>query len=133
LIIIRIQKNFVDHFFIDTDYCATGQIIYDFIKQTKIVELDLDIAEPIYAAIMTDTGSFRFDRTTSEVHKICRSCWKVGVNPEQVYDKLYDQSKFSKVKITWQSFKFNQLEADGKIGYMIITQKDFDELKCYRK
>ncbi len=63
-------EEFVDHQFIDTDYCATGQIIFDFIKQTKIVELDFEIAEPIYAAIMTDTGSFRFDRTTSEVHNI---------------------------------------------------------------
>ncbi|MCK7524409.1 MAG: DHH family phosphoesterase [Ignavibacteriales bacterium] len=32
-------EEFVDHQFIDTDYCATGQIIYDFIYQTKIVEL----------------------------------------------------------------------------------------------
>ena len=89
-------EEFVDHQFIDTEYCATGHIIYDFIKQTKIVEMDFEIAEPIYAAIMTDTGSFRFDRTTAEVHNIIAELLKLGVNPELVYDKLYDQSKFSK-------------------------------------
>ena len=121
-------EEFVDHQFIDTDYCATGQIIYDFIYHTKIVDLDLKIAEAIYAAIMTDTGSFRFDRTTSEVHIIISELLKLGVNPEQVYDKLYDQSKFSKVKLLGRALNSINLLADNKIGYMTITQKDFEEL-----
>jgi len=121
-------EEFVDHQFIDTDYCATGQILYDFIKQTKIVELDFEIAEPIYAAIMTDTGSFRFDRTTAEVHNIIAELLKLGVNPELVYDKLYDQSKFSKVKLLGRALNSINLIADNKIGYMTITQKDFEEL-----
>ena len=121
-------EEFVDHQFIDTDYCATGQIIYDFIYHTKIVELDFNIAEPLYAAIMTDTGSFRFDRTTSEVHIIIAELLKLGVNPEQVYDKLYDQSKFSKVKLLGRALNSINLLADNKIGYMTITQKDFEEL-----
>lgn len=120
--------NFVDHSFIDTDYCATGHIIYDFIKQTKIVNLDLEIAEPIYAAIMTDTGSFRFDRTTSEVHNIIAELLKLGVNPEQVYDKIYDQSKFSKIRLLGRALESINLYAKNKIGYMVITQKDFEEL-----
>lgn len=121
-------ENFVDHQFIDTESCATGQIIYNFIKHTKIVGLDFNIAEPIYAAIMTDTGSFRFDRTTSEVHTIIAELLKLGVHPEQVYDKLYDQSKFSKIKLLGRALNSITLLAANKLGYMIITQKDFDEL-----
>lgn len=121
-------EEFVDHQFIDTGYCATGQIIYDFIKRTKIVELDFEIAEPLYAAIMTDTGSFRFDRTTADVHNAIAELLQYGVNPEQVYDKLYDQSKFSKVKLLGRALNSINLLADNKIGYMIITQKDFEEL-----
>lgn len=119
---------FVDHQFIDTDYCATGHIIYNFIKSTGIVEIDFEIAEAIYAAIMTDTGSFRFDRTTAEVHYIIADLLKLGVNPEQVYDKIYDQSKFSKVKLLGRALNSINLLAEDRIGYMIITQKDFDEL-----
>jgi phosphoesterase RecJ-like protein len=121
-------ENFVDHFFVDTNYCATGHIIFDFIKSTKIVELDLQIAEALYAAIMTDTGSFRFERTTSEVHKVVAELLEQGVNPEKVYDQLYDQSKFSKVRLLGRALNSIQLTGDGKIGYMVITQKDFVEL-----
>ena len=121
-------EEFVDHQFIDTDYCATGQIIYDFIKQTKIVAIDFEIAEPLYAAIMTDTGSFRFDRTTADVHIAIAELLQYGVNPEEVYDKLYDQSKFSKVKLLGRALNSINLLADKKTGYMTITQKDFEEL-----
>ena len=121
-------ENFVDHFFVDTNYCATGHIIFEFIKTSKIVELDLQIAEALYAAIMTDTGSFRFERTTSEVHKIVAELLEQGVNPENVYDRLYDQSKFSKLRLLGRALNSIELTGEGKVGYMVITQKDFVEL-----
>jgi phosphoesterase RecJ-like protein len=120
-------EDFVDHFFIDTESCATGQILYNFIKQTKIIELDYDLAFHLYAAIMTDTGSFRFARTTAEVHKIIAELLDLGVNPEEVYDKIYDQSKFSKIKLLGKALESIELRADGKLGYMKLTQKDFIE------
>ena len=123
-------ENFIDESFIDTNYCATGHIIFDFIKRTNIVDLDYEIAEPIYAAIMTDTGSFRFDRTTSEVHKIIAELLDAGVNPEDVYDQLYDQSKFSKIKLLGRALESIKLESDHKIGYMTLTQKDFSDFNA---
>jgi len=120
--------NFVDHFFIDTEYSATGHILFDFIRKTNIVQPDLKIAEPIYAAIMTDTGSFRFDRTTSDVHKIIAELLELGVNPEKIYDKIYDQSKFSKIKLLGRAIESIILFANNRIGCMTITQDDFIEL-----
>jgi phosphoesterase RecJ-like protein len=123
-------EGFVDHSFIDTDSCATGHIIYNFIKETKIVKLDKDIAYLIYAAIMTDTGSFRFDRTTAEVHLVIAELIKFGVNPEEIYDKIYDQSKFSKIKLLGRALESIQLRAENKLSYMILTQKDFNEINA---
>ncbi len=121
------EENFADHFFIDTDYCATGHIIYDFVNKTKIVDMNFEIAESLYAAIMTDTGSFRFERTTSEVHKLIADLLTYGVSPEEVYDKIYDQSKFSKIKLLGRALESINLIANGKLGYMILTQKDFND------
>ena len=123
-------EKFVDESFIDTEACATGQIIFNFIKQTKIVTLDNPTANAIYAAIMTDTGSFRFERTTSEVHKIIAELLETGVNPEEVYDNIYDQSKFSKIKLMGRALESIQVVANNKLSYMVLTQKDFDELNA---
>lgn len=121
-------EDFVDHQFIDTSYSATAHIIYDFIINTKIVELDYHLALPIYAAIMTDTGSFRFERTTPELHRIAAKLLELGVNPGDVYDKIYDQSYFSKIKLLGVALQ--SLKLFGKrnqVAYMILTQNDFKE------
>lgn len=120
-------ENFVDEEFIGLDYSATGEIIFDFINITKIVELDYTIAYPIYAAIMTDTGSFRFERTTPELHLIISELLSHGVDPGEVYDKIYDQSKFSKIKLLGKALSSMTLTADNQIAYMVLTQNDFNE------
>ncbi len=121
-------EDFADKYFMDTDYCATGHILFDFIKQTKIVPLTYDIANPVYAAIMTDTGSFRFERTTPELHKIAAELLETGVVPGDVYDKIYDQSRFSKIRLLGKALESIKLYGnDEKISYMILTQNDFKD------
>lgn len=122
------SEDIFDYLFIGTDYSATGQIIYDFIKQTEFVKITYDIAEPIYAALMTDTGSFRFERTTPGIHLIAAELLEAGVNPGNVYDKIYDQSKFSKIKLFGRAVNSMKLFGTNyEISYMYITRKDFIE------
>ncbi len=120
------KEDFVDHQFMDTNYSATGHIIYDFIKKTRIIELDYDLAFPIYTAIMTDTGSFRFERTTPELHRIAAELLELGVIPGEVYDKVYDQSYLSKIKLLGTALESLKLFGEkNEIGYMILSQNDF--------
>jgi phosphoesterase RecJ-like protein len=86
------------------------------------------IAYPIYAAIMTDTGSFRFERTNSDLHRIIADLLDYGIQPSEVYDNLYDESKLSKIKLLGKCLNSLQIIDDGKVGYMILTQSDFHEL-----
>ncbi|MBZ0200239.1 MAG: bifunctional oligoribonuclease/PAP phosphatase NrnA, partial [Ignavibacteriaceae bacterium] len=110
------------------EYSATGEIIYDFIKQTNIITLDKNEAECIYAAIMTDTGSFRFERTSPKIHLIAADLLELGVNPGDVYDKIYDQGKFSRIKLLGSALA--SMKRCGKVEaicYMVIKQKTFEE------
>ena len=121
-------EDFVDHYFVDDQYSSTGHIICDFIEQTKLVDLNYEIANPLYAAIMTDTGSFRFERTTSELHKIIAGLLETGVDPVEVYDNIYDQSKISKIKLLGRSLDTLKLIDSNRVGYMYILQSTFSEL-----
>ena len=121
-------EDFVNYYFVDDSYAATGHIIYDFIKQTKLVDLSYEIAYPLYAAIMTDTGSFRFEKTTPQLHKIISELLETGVDPGDVYDKIYDQSKISKIKLLGRSLDTLRLIDSNRIGYMHILQSTFNEL-----
>jgi bifunctional oligoribonuclease and PAP phosphatase NrnA len=121
-------EDFVDFAFVDSNYSATGHIIFDFIKKTKIVELTYDIAYPVYAAIATDTGSFRFERTTPELHRIAAELLEQGVNPGVVFDKIYDQSHFGRIKLLGKALESIKLYGNDKeIAYMYLSQDDFSD------
>lgn len=116
--------GFVDAIFTDVNYAATGHIIFNFIEKTGIVKLNSKIAISIYAAIMTDTGSFRFDRTTPEVHLIAAKLLENGADPTEIANKIYDESKFGKIKLLGCSLSTISLYGkDQKIAYMAITKK----------
>lgn len=106
-----------------TDYSATGEILYKFIKETKLVELDGFISNQIYVAIMTDTGSFRFERTTPEVHQIASELISLGVNPTLVYDKVYNQFNFGRVRLLGEALSTIEMDETNKIAYMIVTKE----------
>ena len=121
------SENFVDHFFGSVEYSATGEIIYDFIEQTKIVELDKRISDLLYAAIMTDTGSFRFERTTPKLHRITANLLEYGANPTDIYDKIYDQFKFGRIKLLGEALRSITLNQTREIAVMKITRDDLEK------
>jgi len=116
-------EDFVNLFIGGSEYSATGEIIYDFIKETQIVKLDHDIAYQIYAAIMTDTGSFRFERTSPKIHLITAELLSLGVDPVEVYDKIYNQFHFNRVKLLGDALSSIQLDSTGRIAYMFLTKE----------
>jgi len=120
-------QDVFDNLFTDTNFCATGHIIYQFIKETKIVNINKDISDNIYAAIMTDTGSFKFDKTTSEIHKISADLLEKGTSPTEIYDSIYDQSRFGKVKLLGTALESIQIYGKtNEICFMKLYQKDFE-------
>jgi phosphoesterase RecJ-like protein len=119
----QLPDKFVDYYFNGTHYSATGEIIYNFIKNTNIVSIDEEIALQLYAAIMTDTGSFRFERTASTTHLIAADLLEKDINPIWVYDKIYNQNNLSKIRLLGYALSGIKTTANGKIGYMVITKE----------
>lgn len=122
--------DFVDFFFNGTEFTATGEIIFDFIKETKIIELDEMIALNLYSAIMTDTGSFRFERTTAKTHLIAAELLKFNLSPIEIYDKLYNQNDLSKIALLGATLETIATAHNGKVAYMTITRKMLADAKA---
>ncbi len=115
-------EHFANHELIYPAFSSTGEIIYKIFIDHFNEELSKSIAEKIYAAIMTDTGSFRFDRTTPETHLIVAALLKAGANPQYIYEQIYEQNNFSKTKLLGVALSNIELTQSKKIAYMTITQ-----------
>jgi len=123
------NEDIFDYVFGGVEYVATCEILYDFIHETRIAELDYEIAYQLYAGIMTDTGSFRFERMGPRIHKIAAELLETGINPTDIYDKIYNQFKFGRVKLLGEALSSIKLDPTGKVAYMTVSQDSLEKTK----
>jgi phosphoesterase RecJ-like protein len=82
----------------DVNACATGELVYDFAR-TLGLEITPQIAQALYAAILTDTGSFRFSNATPRCHAVAADLLATGVDPEEMYVKIYASAPAGRVRL----------------------------------
>jgi phosphoesterase RecJ-like protein len=93
-------EGFAKYVWSDTTACSTAQIIYEFIEALGEPGLvDKDIANCLYAGIMTDTGSFRFDSTTAQTHRIVAALIERGAENSKVHQLIYDNSSLDRLRL----------------------------------
>ena len=123
-------EGFEDATFADTRAVATAELVYDFIVWMGDAEkINLACASCLYAGIITDSASFRFNSTTPEVHRIAADLLSRGVKPYDIYESIYDTNKLNRLQFLGYclSNKLIVLE-EYNTAYMAISR---DELKRF--
>lgn len=110
----------------DTSASSTAQLIYSFAEEIGLdIYINQDIAECIYAGIMTDTGSFKFSSTSAATHRVVASLMDKGLVPEKVHTSIFDTNSFSRLRLLGftlsERFEYNQ---DKKISVLRLSQED---------
>jgi bifunctional oligoribonuclease and PAP phosphatase NrnA len=82
----------------DTTACATGELVYDLACELNL-EITPRVAKSLYSAILTDTGGFRFSNTTPRCHAIAADLLSVGVDPEELYQRVYASAPAGRVRL----------------------------------
>jgi phosphoesterase RecJ-like protein len=82
----------------DITACATGELVYDL---ARVLGLDITpvIARSLYAALLTDTGSFRFSNTSPRCLAIAADLLSTGVSPEEMYVRIYASAPAGRVRL----------------------------------
>jgi phosphoesterase RecJ-like protein len=82
----------------DVSACATGELVYD-LGCALGFDITPAIAQALYAAILTDTGSFRFSNTTPRCHSIAAALLATGVDPEESYVRIYASAPAGRLRL----------------------------------
>jgi phosphoesterase RecJ-like protein len=104
--------------FSDTRACATGELIFD-LACTLGVEITPEIAVPLYVAILTDTGGFRFANTTARCLAVASQLLAAGVEPEEMYRRLYASHPIGRLHLLRDALA--TLEVDPAYGISWIS------------
>jgi bifunctional oligoribonuclease and PAP phosphatase NrnA len=92
-------EDFADYVLWDTSAAATAELVFDLIEalgEKNII--DIDVAECLYAGIMTDTGSFKHPNTTKKVHMVTSELIDIGADNGKVSKLIYDNNTLNRMK-----------------------------------
>ena len=88
--------NYAAFTYSDTKFGSTCEMVYNFISFLNQKEhLDKTIAPCIYTGILTDSGSFRFPKTTGTTHRIIAELIDLGVENTKIPMLLFDNNSYN--------------------------------------
>jgi len=115
------HKEFGDLNWVDATRSSTGEMVYDLAVALQ-AHISYDAAYCLYTAIVSDTGSFKYDSTTAKTFMIAGELVARGVNPSEVAGKLFDNYSPSRLRLLQAVLATLEFEAEGRIGIINVTQ-----------
>ncbi|MDI5949277.1 DHH family phosphoesterase [Flavobacterium yafengii] len=113
----------------DTSFGSTCEMIYNFILFLgKKEDIDKTIGTCIYTGILTDSGSFRFPKTTGTTHRIIAELIDLGVENTEIPTLLFDNSSFGRLQLLGRALQNMKVLTEHKTAYTTLTQ---DELNSF--
>lgn len=112
--------------YVEPNLAATGQIILHLLQGLG-VELDQEICDNLYTAIMTDTGNFKHGNTDAQVFRDCCALMDGGARPNEIAQKYYNVLPLASMQIQGRALARTEILAEGKIISTYVTREDFAE------
>ena len=105
----------------DTQMSSTCQMVYHYIESLGGLDIiDAQIATSLYTGIMTDTGSFRFDSTTSTTHRVIADLIDKGAKNSDIHNKTFSNNSYSRLQLLGQALTNLEILPDLKSELDII-------------
>jgi phosphoesterase RecJ-like protein len=105
---------------IDPTASAVGEMIYNLCKAVG-GRVTPEIAECLYMALVTDTGSFHFSNTTDRTLKVASELVKVGVQPAKISEAVYNSYPWSRIELMGQVLSTVRRDRTGRVASMRQT------------
>jgi len=105
---------------IDSTASAVGEMIYNLCKAIG-GRITREIAECVYMALVTDTGSFHFPNTTERTFKVASELIKAGVKPAQISEAVYNNYPWSRIELMRQVIATVKRDQSGRVAWLRQT------------
>lgn len=118
------DPGFADVVAVDSSAAATGILVYELIGEMK-GEITRAIADAVYTAIITDTGTFRFSNTNHRVFGVAMDLMDKGVEPFAIGRKVFSKT-VGAVKLLGTVLSTLEISDDARVAWVHVTQKMFE-------
>jgi phosphoesterase RecJ-like protein len=114
------NPGYGDLVYIDPKSPATGQILFELIRNEKF-PIDAAIAENLYVAISTDTGSFQYPNTTARTFEIAAELVRTGVDVGRVSQLTYENYPRRRAELLRDLLGTMRFEANDRVASFSLS------------
>src|SRR5215207_6021351 len=121
------NTRFGDLNVIDATASSTGELLRDLFRELD-VELTPEIAEPLYIALVTDTGRFQYTNTTPKSLRLAAELVESGADLHRIFQGVYESVQFAKLKLLARALERAQVYEGGRLVISYLLRNDFSEV-----
>lgn len=120
------NEYYCDVNWVEKEISSVGEMVYHLINMMGC-DVDNSAFDAIYTAIITDTGMFNYDNTSSDTHKVVAEILNKGVVPSVMFGAIYEQKSIDQVRVLGKVLGSLKMAEDGKIAYICLTKGMLEE------
>lgn len=125
-IIVNIDHHPDNALFGDINYVSqrssAAEMIYRLCKYLKI-KMDPGIAEALYVALITDTGNFRYETTSTDTFTMATELLRAGVKTHALTTRVYDNKSIASLRVCSAALANLELSPDRKIAWTSVSEE----------
>lgn len=114
------NDRYGDLAYIDSKAPATGQILYELFHQCEL-PITYPMADNLFVAISTDTGSFQYPNTTARTYEIGAELVKAGVNVGDLSQKMYESYPRRRLELLREMLNVLRFTSGDRVASFALT------------
>ncbi len=119
------HRDFGDISWVEADRSSTAEMVFDLALALN-AEISYNAAYNLYAAIVSDSGSFKYDSTSAYTFHVAAQLLNRGVVPSEVAGKLFDNYSVNRLKLLENVLGSLELHSEGQIAVIAATNQMFE-------
>lgn len=122
-------EPFADITVSSTQVSSTSELLYELLVGLKGEEaIDRNMAECLYAGIMTDTGSFSYNSSLSDTYYVVSRLIEKGIDKDRIYWRVYDNYSVDRMRLLGYCLN-TKLRVFPEYGaaYISINRRELEE------
>ena len=118
-------EPYADLSFVDDEAPAASQIVADFLFKENL-PVTAEVAYPLYAGIVGDTGRFMYPETSEHTFNVVAKLTATGININEIARNISDVT-FAQAKLQAEVLEYMKVDPSGA-AYAILTRDALEKL-----
>ncbi len=121
------NNHFGSYNFVEPVAAATGELVYRLIRESGHT-VTADIAMNLYTAMVMDTGSFRYENTTANTHKIAAELMSTGIDVARINENLFENREIISIRLLGRALAGIKTSTCGRVAWISVPFSTMEEM-----